>query len=78
MTIAELDSVKSIVDKPEENVKKGMIGTVVHIANKPNLAYMVEFCDNYGRPMAMPFLLPDEVVKIENLTKEEYSGLLQN
>ena len=38
-----------------------MVGAIVMIFTQPYEAYMVEFCDNEGRTIAMPTLKPDQV-----------------
>lgn len=57
----ELDVIKLAVDIPEEGLKKGMVGAIVMIFTQPYEAYMVEFCDNEGRTIAMPTLKPDQL-----------------
>ena len=61
MTIRELDVVKVLEDMPDKNLTAGMIGTVIHIFTKPNLAYEVEFCDDSGRTVEQRALWPDQV-----------------
>ena len=57
----ELDAIRLSVDLPEEGLRKGMVGAIVMIFTQPYEAYMVEFCDNEGRTIAMPTLKPDQV-----------------
>ncbi|PWC14598.1 DUF4926 domain-containing protein [Brenneria roseae subsp. roseae] len=46
-------------DLPEEGLKKGMLGTIVHIYNEPSPAYEIEFCDDNGVTLACITLTPD-------------------
>lgn len=61
----ELDVVTTLVDVPADGedaaVRAGDVGAIVHIATRPNLAYMVEFVDDDGVTLAMPFLLPEQI-----------------
>ena len=57
----ELDPVTLAIALPEEGLKKGMAGAIVIVFTNPYLAYMVEFCDDEGRTIAMPTLTPDQV-----------------
>ena len=55
------DAVKLKVDLPDENLKRGMVGAIVEIFDKPQLAYEIEFTDSEGRTIAEITLLPDQV-----------------
>ncbi|WP_343648757.1 DUF4926 domain-containing protein [Enterobacter sp.] len=57
----EFEVVVLAEDLPDEGLTKGMLGAIVLIHEKPNLAYMVEFVDDEGRTIAMPSLLPSQV-----------------
>lgn len=57
----EFEVVVLAEDLPNEGLTKGMVGTIVFIHEKPNLAYMVEFIDDEGRTIALPSLLPEQV-----------------
>jgi hypothetical protein len=70
MTLKELDGVKVAVDIPEMKLKKGAMGTIVHIHEKPNLAYMVEFSDKLGRTNALYSLLPEQL-QSASITRQE-------
>lgn len=61
MDRAELDVVVLTEDLPNEGLTKGMVGTIIMIFQTPTLAYLVEFCDDEGRTIAMPALLPAQV-----------------
>lgn len=61
MKRAEFDVVLLAEDLPEEGLAKGMIGTIVVVFENPTLAYLVEFCDEKGRTIALPALLPDQM-----------------
>lgn len=56
MKRAELDVVILAEDLPDEGLTKGMIGTIVMVFETPTLAYLVEFCDEEGRTIALPTL----------------------
>lgn len=43
-------------------LRAGSIGTVVAVATHPSLAYLVEFSDDQGREVAMPYLLDGQIV----------------
>lgn len=61
MKRAELDVVILAEDLPKEGLSKGMIGTIVMVFETPTLGYLVEFCDEEGRAIAMPTLLPAQL-----------------
>jgi hypothetical protein len=62
MTRAELDVVVLAEDLPNEGLTKGMAGTIVMVFEIPTLGYLVEFCDEKGRTIAMPALLPAQLI----------------
>ncbi len=74
MTIQLHDLIEVIKDIPEKKIKKGMMGTVIVVFEKPSLAYDVEFCDNYGRALIWDNLLPNQVKKVGKITKEQYNN----
>ncbi|WP_174871178.1 DUF4926 domain-containing protein [Pectobacterium polaris] len=39
-------------DLPDEGLKKGTLGAIVHIYDEPSPAYDIEFCDNNGETLA--------------------------
>jgi hypothetical protein len=55
------DVVELTADRPEDGLVAGSVGTVVHIFQKPNLAYEVEFADGNGKTIAMVALTPDQL-----------------
>ncbi|HKM97213.1 MAG TPA: DUF4926 domain-containing protein [Buttiauxella sp.] len=57
----EIEVVVLTEDLPEEGLTKGQIGTIVIVFTSPRLAYLVEFCDDQGRTIALPALLPHQV-----------------
>ncbi|MBU5923730.1 YrhA family protein [Enterobacter sichuanensis] len=61
MKRAELDVVVLGEDLPNEGLAKGAVGTIVMIFDTPTLGYLVEFCDEEGRTIAMPALLPAQL-----------------
>ncbi|MEQ9844047.1 DUF4926 domain-containing protein [Pectobacterium brasiliense] len=52
-------------DLPEEGLKKGMLGTIVHIYDELSLAYDIEFCDDNGETLAWNTLTPDFFSKVD-------------
>ena len=56
-----LDTIVLTKDVPEEGLKAGMKGAIVHIFNEPHLAYEVEFADDQGRTIAELALTPDQI-----------------
>ena len=46
--LKEPDVVSLTQDLPDFGIKRGMLGTIVHIYTRPKLAYEVEFCDKDG------------------------------
>lgn len=52
-------------DLPKEGLKKGMLGTIVHIYNVPSPAYEIEFCDDNGETLACITLTPDYFSKVD-------------
>lgn len=61
MKRAELDVVVLGEDLPDEGLIKGAVGTIVMVFDTPTLGYLVEFCDEEGRTIAMPALLPAQL-----------------
>lgn len=61
MKRAELDVVVLDEDLPDEGLMKGAVGTIVMVFDTPTLGYLVEFCDEEGRTIAMPALLPAQL-----------------
>ncbi|AZK62369.1 DUF4926 domain-containing protein [Pectobacterium versatile] len=46
-------------DLPDEGLKKGMLGAIVHIYDDPSFAYDIEFCDDNGETLAWITLKSD-------------------
>ncbi|POU75417.1 DUF4926 domain-containing protein [Leclercia sp. LSNIH6] len=61
MKRAELDVVVLCEDLPNEGLVKGTVGTIVMVFDTPTLGYLVEFCDEEGKTIAMPALLPAQL-----------------
>ncbi len=61
MNFSLFDVVALVQDVPGEQLRAGMVGAVVEIFAKPNLAYLVEFCDQSGRTIALSALLPEQL-----------------
>ncbi|MCL6385194.1 DUF4926 domain-containing protein [Pectobacterium carotovorum subsp. carotovorum] len=52
-------------DLPDEGLKKGMLGTIVHIYDEPSPADDIEFCDDNGETLACITLTPDCISKVD-------------
>lgn len=61
MKSAELDVVVLSEDLPNEGLVKGTLGTIVMVFNSPTTGYLVEFCDEKGKTIAMPVLFPAQL-----------------
>ena len=59
--LKELDVVSLTQDLSDFGIKKGMLGTIVHVYRRPELAYEVEFCDKDGRTIEQLALTPDQI-----------------
>ena len=55
------DVVELLVDLPDEDLSAGAVGTVIHIFERPNRAYEVEFADSNGKTLATAALTDDQV-----------------
>lgn len=55
----ELDTVRLVKNVPEQRLTAGMIGAVVMVHTRPNLAYEVEFVADDGETIALLPLTPD-------------------
>jgi hypothetical protein len=64
MKFQDLETVKTIVSKGK--IPAGSIGTIICVFDKPNEAYMVEFCYSTGEPVDDPIYLPDEIISTNN------------
>jgi hypothetical protein len=54
-----------MVDLPDEGLSAGAVGAVVHVFEKPSLAYEVEFADEDGRTIAQLPLTPGQIRPID-------------
>ncbi|WP_223257666.1 DUF4926 domain-containing protein [Pectobacterium peruviense] len=69
MAIYSLFDVVSLkIALPDEGLKKGMLGTIVHIYDDPSPAYDIEFCDDNGEIFSWITLTSDffNVVDFKN------------
>jgi uncharacterized protein DUF4926 len=60
MDIKELDVVTLTGALPEQGLRAGAVGTVVHVFHVPDTAYEVEFVDDDGTTAAMTTLTRDQ------------------
>jgi hypothetical protein len=56
-----LDVVTLVEDLPEEGLRAGSTGTIVHVFDRPQRAYEVEFLDEDGSTIATAALLPGQI-----------------
>ena len=66
--IEELDTVALLVDKPEANLEKGLMGTVVDVLGQHE-AFQVEFVDDEGYTFGLETFKPDELLKLHRRPK---------
>ena len=59
------DVVRLMVDLPDEGLSAGAVGAVVHVFEKPSLAYEVEFADEDGRTIAQLPLTPSQIERVD-------------
>ena len=59
----ELDLVEVLEDFPEYGVKKGEIGVVVEVFNKPDEAYDLEFVDESGTSSRFAYSVKPSQIK---------------
>ncbi|MEQ9875213.1 DUF4926 domain-containing protein [Pectobacterium brasiliense] len=52
-------------DLPEEGLKKGIPGAIVHIYNEPSPVYEIEFGDDNGESLACITLISDFFNKVD-------------
>ncbi|MCO8274717.1 DUF4926 domain-containing protein [Actinoplanes sp. TRM 88003] len=55
------DTVRLLVDLPDEGLTAGAVGAVVHVFERPDVAYEVEFTDADGRTVAQVPLTADQL-----------------
>ena len=73
MSIKLFDIIKAVKDVPEQNIKIGMIGTVLEILHNQDTYYEVEFSDPEGTDLLVAYLYPDQV---EKATKQDLENEL--
>jgi hypothetical protein len=55
------DVVELVTDLPAEGLTAGSVGTVVHVFDRPEPAYEIEFADDDGRTLATVALTSDKL-----------------
>ncbi|MGW5360727.1 DUF4926 domain-containing protein [Actinopolymorpha pittospori] len=65
--------VELVVDVPDENLSRGMIGTIVEIYNNPP-GFEVEFADSDGHLIALLGLRPEQIRPAGQATDSNASG----
>ena len=55
------DTVRLVIDLPDEGLTAGAVGAVVHVFDHPGRAYEVEFSDENGRTIAQLPLTSEQV-----------------
>ena len=63
MKFNDIDVVKTLIDFPNEKIKKEEIGTVVMPYSEPHEAYEVEFVNDDGTTKAIFTILPEHIEK---------------
>jgi hypothetical protein len=58
------DTVRLLVDLPDEGLAAGAVGAVVHVFEEPHQAYEVEFTDGSGRTIAQVPLTSDQIRQV--------------
>ena len=72
-TMELYELVELAVDLPDENLSRGMIGTIVEIYDSPP-GFEVEFADSDGRSIALLGLGPDQIRPAAQPTDSNNSG----
>lgn len=67
-----LDVVALLRDIPEENVRRGMVGTIVDTNGD---LFLVEFSNSDGETIALPPLMAEDFLLLERITLQKVSGL---
>lgn len=67
----ELEMVELLEDLPEYNLKKGEIGVVVEVFDRPSEAYDLEFVDESGRSSRFAYsVAPNQIKSSETRTRK--------
>jgi hypothetical protein len=69
-TFADLELVVPLIGFPEEGIREGQVGTVVHVFTDPSEAYLVEFANENGETIAMVTSEPRKLAR-QNLNMAE-------
>ncbi len=62
-TFADLEVVFARVGFPEDGIRAGQAGTVVHVFTEPSEAYLVEFANENGETLAMVTAEPQALAR---------------
>jgi hypothetical protein len=62
-TFADLEVVVARVGFPEDGIRAGQVGTVVHVFTEPSEAYLVEFANEKGETIAMVTAEPQKLAQ---------------
>lgn len=71
--VQPLDVVALLEDLPEEQLRRGQVGTVIEILSGGK-ALEVEFCDRNGRTYASLGLRPDQIMVLRYASEEAKAG----
>lgn len=66
------DIVALLRDIPEENVRRGMVGTIVEMLDG---AFLVEFSNSDGETIALPSLKSEDFLLLERITSQKVADL---
>ena len=63
MKFEDLEGVRTLIDFPKHGIKKGEVGTIVHIFSFPSEAYEVEFINKDGSTKVNFAISPEHLEK---------------
>lgn len=66
------DIVALLRDIPEENVRRGMVGTIVEMIDD---MFLVEFSNSDGETIALPSLNSEDFLLLERITSQKVADL---
>ena len=61
MKFTDLDVVITLSAFPDNGIRAGQIGTVVHAFTNPNEAYLIEFANDNGETLALVTAMPSQI-----------------
>lgn len=67
-----LDVIALLRDIPEQNLRRGMVGTVVEIKGE---FFLIEFCNSEGETLALASLKPADFLVLERISIQGVANL---